>query len=670
VQAAIPKFLLQRFRRSAREEQGSLSSLFFLYQLMTRAFRCSLACFLAVLIGTTASADDDFSSSGEVVVTATRSPQDRKTLSQSVDVITGASLEARGIATVSRALQEIPGVSVVTTGGTGGISSVFIRGGNSEHTLVLVDGVEINNPASNNRSFNFGSLLVSGIERIEVVRGPQGVMYGSDGLGGVIHIITKKSLHSQRSVKVEGGTYGTRRVVAQSQSRSKVGGLSLSFEDNDTRGISSASSRLGNQERDEASQRQFSLHGDVKPSDNLTIEGSILHTRLRNDIDNFGGVGGDDSNRRNKSDNFALTTSAEYKFIPQVWTSKIIGAYRRDTLRDQNDADILHPDDSLRSEYQGDFQKYSLLHFLTPSDTLYLTVGGEVERERASGSYDSTSSFGPFSDPFSGTSVTTSGAFASAGIEATKSLSLMGGGRIDHSSLFDSYRTWSVGPQYTFHDTHTRFFGTFSTGFKAPSLYQRYSQYGSSTLNPEEVRGWDMGVEQRIGEKGSLVRATYFRQSFTNLISFDPSTFLFNNIARASTSGVETFLSLSLLEHVTSNLSYTYTDTEDLKTGTSLLRRARNQASLRFTYGETLPFEASLGVLINGRRFDTSFAGTSPERVTLGGYTTTDISLKYRTSPAWEYSLRVLNAFNARYEQVVGYGVLGAQVYGGVQWTF
>jgi vitamin B12 transporter len=196
-------------------------------------------------------ADSSTSNPVTMVITPDRIETTLREVANSVSIVSEEEIAAKGASSVAEALRDVPGVDVVRSGGPGGNSSIFLRGTNSEHTLVLIDGVEANNPISTNRSYNFADLGVDEIEKIEILRGPQSTVYGSDAIGGVINIITKKSAEGFRSsAAFEGGSRDTFRERATLGGASKQFNYSLGASRQDIGGISAADSRLGNEERD------------------------------------------------------------------------------------------------------------------------------------------------------------------------------------------------------------------------------------------------------------------------------------------------------------------------------------------------------------------------------------------------------------------------------------
>jgi vitamin B12 transporter len=613
-------------------------------------------------------AQTDDANEREVVVTATRTEADKKEVASSVTVITAQDIEERKISTVVDALKEVPGVDVVQSGGAGGNAAVFIRGANSEHTLVLIDGVEANNPISNNRSFNFADLSVDNIERIEIVRGPQGTLYGSDALGGVIQIITKKGEGAPKPyISVEGGAYTTFIEKAGVSGGTKTVNYALAASRLDTDGISAADSRLGNSEKDAQRSTGVSTRLGVTPNENLEFTHTLKYDYARTDLDNSAGVGGDDPNRLLNNETLFTRAEAKAKLLDKKLTSTVGVSYSDQELRDNNNPDVDHPIDVLRSQFDGSQLKFDWVNIYKPIDWLSLLGGIETEREEGNSTFRSVSSFGDFTDDFRGRSARTNGYFAQGIIGDGGPLSLTLGGRIDDHSKFGTKDTWRVAPMYFMEATGTKFSGTLGTGFKAPSLFELFSSFGREDLRPEKSLGWDLGVEQEFLKNDLTFGATYFRNNFDQLISFDPTTFIFENIASVTTKGVELTAGYKLMKSIDLGAAYTYTDATDDTTGEALLRRARNKYLLNVTVKPCDKLYVRADLRIIGSRWDNDFSGATPERVKLGSYATVDLSGGYDITKNVQLFTRVENLFDREYEDVLGYGTRGFGVYGGVK---
>ncbi len=603
-----------------------------------------------------------------MVVTPDRIERERTLTANAVSVITAEELQRKGITTVAEALRAIPGVDVVRSGGLGGNTAIFMRGANSEHTLLLIDGVEANNPASPTRAFNFSDLSVDEIERIEVLRGPQSTLYGSDAIGGVIQIITKRAaIGTTLEGAFEGGSYNHYVEQIRSGYGSDLFSINLGGSRKDFEGFSAADSRDGNSEDDGFEESSFAGRAEVKPLDWLVGTVSLRSNNSRAEIDNEGGARGDDPNRRVNNEELFFRSEVKAALFDNSWEPSFGFSYADHLLKDDNDPDPTHPLDSLRSRYDGEFFSYTLQNNFAFNDMFSAIVGVETEQEKASSHYHSTGEFGPFDDVLDSRSAYSQGYFTEVILNAGDLFSSTFGARIDDHSKFGTQTTWRVAPVLNFKESGTALKATAGTGYKAPSLVQLYSSYGNPDLNAEESVGFDLGIEQNLFSDLIQAEARMFWNSFDNLITFNPSTFILENIEEARSRGIETSLRARILEDLSSGVSWTYTDSEDESTNLPLLRRARNKLALELNYRVCEKSQITLSTLAIGARADNDFSTYPPTRETLAGYVVMNIAASLKINEHIEATFRVENLFDKNYQEVLGYGTTGAAVFGGVR---
>lgn len=605
----------------------------------------------------------------EVVVSATRSEIPKEEEASAVTIISGEDLQRVQESSVADALRTVPSTDVVRSGGPGGNTSVFLRGANPEHTLVLIDGIEVNNPVTPSRVFNFADLASINIDRIEILRGPQSTLYGSDAMGGVINIITKKGEGDPKLyASSEAGSYGTFTQKAGGSGGSEVINYSAGFMREDSENISAADASFGNSEHDRYGNSSFSGRLGVNPSDNVGLQGFLRYADALSLLDNCGGFGCDDRNRKARDKQLFTRVEADTNFLDNSLSQVLGASFTNQHFSDNNDPD---PDmlnlDLLRSQYTGSTSKVDLQNTWKASDSVTFIAGAETQRETAESDYHSDGPYGPYDSDFEGRSATNSAYYLEGIAKTYDALFTSAGVRADTHSKTGTEVTWRVAPAVLFRETGTKFSTTIGTGFKSPSLFQLYSSYGNQDLKAEQSIGMDAGVEQALMDRRVVVSAAFFYNRFKDLITFDPNTFLFSNVANANSRGLEFGAELKLADNLSFVSTYTLCDTKDKETGLALLRRARNKASMGLRYDVDDRLKLTLTTYFSGRRYDNNYSTFPVERVALGGYGLVDAAASYNVSKGMQLFARVENMLDHYYEEVFGFGTRGAAAYGGVR---
>lgn len=586
---------------------------------------------------------------GDTVISPNRLPTPLSETGSSVTVITEEEIDAisprGGQTTVAEVLRGRLGTDVVRQGGPGGLSSVFMRGANSQQTKVLLDGIPLNDPSGAARAFDFSSLTVDNVQRIEVLRGPQSTLYGSDAMGGVINIITKRG---EGPLAVRAGGYGGSFKTGQ-------GSLNISGGDEvkyysvtgsyfNTGGISSASARLGNTEHDPFTIGTGSGRVGYNVGDAWNIDYVFRYidsSAAIDDFDFFTGLPVDNLIRKNINKSFANRVQLSNWMLDDVVFLRVglnlVDYDRRDTDSGPFSPPVFHG--QTRSvDYLASFQ-------LTESNTL--TAGADYLNE------DASSTFNPQ------VSQNIAGAYLQDAVK-WGNFNATAGARWDDASRAGRAQTYRVTSLYNIPFTGSGLHGSIGTGFRQPSLAENLFQFGNPDLRPEFNKGWDVGLRQSIWEDVIVADATYYRNDFTNLIVFDFNTFALENVGRARSNGVELSLLVYLTETLTVNTAYTLDDTLNLDTGTALLRRPRDKVSM--TVMQMWPDSGSnvaLQFLYVGDRLDTN-------NIVLPQYALVHLAANRRLTDALTANLRLDNLTNTEYEEINGYGTPGFGIYGGV----
>lgn len=629
-----------------------------------------------------------------IVVTATRVPLSRAALPTPVTVWTGAELRARGVGTVAEALARSPGATVARAGSPGAQTSLFLRGGESDYVKVLIDGVPVNDPGG---AFDFADLTTDQVERIEVVRGPVSVLYGSDAVAGVVQVITRRSAGAPTlTARVLGGR-GQERGPAGSESADPVDPAPGSYGVLDIGATATGSAgavayTVGGSRS--WSQGLYPFNNDRghttattrlawAPAPDSRLSVSTRYT---------------DSRSHFPTDGTGALVDENARLDRRLWSTAVVAGFplhhRLDAriraglaTRDQQTVDAPDgPADTLgtfASELAWDLVRRSVdarVDWTPPRRLLpgsVLSVGVAWEQAEATSSYTSRSAFGPYAADAEYRR-TTRGSYLQLLAEPTPGVHLTAGGRIDDSDSYGASGTYRLGMAIEpIHATRLRM--ALGRGFKEPSFDQvfgsGFGDRGNPALEPERSRSWEAGVEQRLGSV--TLAATWFDQRFERLVQYtvappsadDPNYF---NVGAATARGLEVEAAAGM-GRLAMDASYTYLQTEVVDPGLAtdagfvegeeLLRRPRSAATLAGRYRLE---RGSVGLTVNavGPRKDLDFAAGFPApRISLPGYATLDMTAEHDVPGSGvTVLLQVDNALDARYQSVAGFPGLGRVV--------
>ncbi len=600
----------------------------------------------------------------QVVVTAARVPLPAAQVGSAVTVITRRDIEARGADAVEDALRPVPGVDVVRNGAEGRTATVLIRGAKSEHTLVLIDGVPANDPSAPSGGFDFSALDAGDIERIEVLRGPQSTLYGSDAIGGVVSIVTRRGGKDapRAEIALEGGSFGAVReavsLAGAFTTETSAVDWSLALSRKASRGISAAAADAGNTERDGFSRLNLSARLGKGSGDEAGWGVVLRLARDEVEQDEYNPATftfSDDPDSTGRTGELFLRAVLRWDGGGLFQRAGVaLADYRR---RYRNRPDALNPDDS-SSAYDGRRMKADWQGTMKMGGHS-LTAGVEAGREEASSDYGSAF-FGSESAPAKGAD--TSAVFLED-LWTAGDFSLALGGRLDRHSRFGAAATCRAAPSWTV-VPGLRLRGSCGTGFKAPSLYQLFSPlYGNPDLAAEESVGWDLGAEVALAGGETTIAVTRFANRFTDLIDWvmtDPLTFSgeYRNVARAESRGTEIALQAALGEGWAIKGSATLARSRDLSSGQDLPRRPREK------YDAALAWEGAGGASLLleqtwvGKRRNSSWSAGDD----LPAYQLVSLAAACPLAPGWLAKLRVENLLDRDYREVAGYGTPGETV--------
>jgi vitamin B12 transporter len=575
----------------------------------------------------------------EMIITGTRISTLPENTSSSVTIITADEIARSQQPFVADILRGEPGVDVATTGQPGSQTQVFLRGASPDGTLVLVDGIPVNNAFNN--GFDFSTLPVNNIERIEILRGPQGTLYGSEAMGGVINIVTKNGGGPPTgSVQTEYGSFNsllTRGSFAASEGKFSFS-ADGSFHSTDNDRINSAYQGIN-----------FSGHASYTFND--WLKASLQTTYLKSKDGSPNDIFTDDPNDSLKNENYLVGLTLEADPF-DWWNSKV-------TLSHSHERGIFNEPAPNPPFFFGDYfsrtiaerNRVDFQNIFTLNKQNKILVG--VTYDDASASYQ---------DSFSALdrTIDTRSAYLQYDFTPVKRVTLTAGGRVDDSSAFGTHATYQFGGRFTAPCTETIFRANVGTAFRAPSIDDLYYPgFSNPSLKPEESFGWDAGFEQPLLDGKFHVGSTFFHNKYDNLIQFSGVTFEPENIGRARTMGVENFVSWTPLTNLTVRAAYTWLDTKDLDAGGPLVRRPRSSGSLDLDWKICPRLEATAHALFAGSRTDNNFGNPPPSVANLSSYTKVNLGLSYRVCKNFSVYGRVENLLGEQYQEAYGFPALG-----------
>jgi len=594
----------------------------------------------------------------EIVVVATRSPQNLDKIGNSVTVLDDQAIKSSQMTNVSDLLATTPGITTSSTGGPGNATSVYIRGADADHTVVLIDGVVLNDPSTVNGSLDFGSLLVGDISRIEILRGAQSTLYGSQAIGGVINIITAPPGPGLGAdLQTEFGSLDTGLEKAGIGAKYDDWSFRVAVSHYSTQSVPALDTVYGGAITDpfhetlvsgratydfspavQLDLRAYWTEGqnfyDGTPPPNYVLANDTQYQTTRQ-IVNYSGV------------NFALFGGELNNRVDYQFTTVQRADYNDgQTLVTQNDS---YRGNNSRVEYQGTW---------AIADGYRAVFGAQQEK-----SWIDTTPYAPAE-----ANTAQNGEYVQVQGEVLTGLTLTAGERHDHYDSFGQHDTGQIAAAWVL-PSATILRASWSQGYKAPSLYQLYSPYGNPGLQPEQSSGGDGGVEQRLWDDRIKLSATYFSTKFKNLIEFDncPGSPLcetlgadggyYVNLNRSKSSGVELQGTAKLTTALTGTFNYSHIVATDQTIGSptydqQLFLRPQNIANAGLTY----VWSDKLETTVAARFSSYSLAQNFPDVVKLGGYTLLYLRAAYPVTDKLEIYGRVDNATNKYYETVYQYG--------------
>lgn len=616
----------------------------------------------------------------EIVVYANQAPTEASRVGSSVTVLTGDEMRSKGFIGLADALRTVPGVSVGQSGGRGALTQARIRGSESNHVLVLIDGVPVNDFA--NGDFNFADFPLEDIERVEVVRGPQSGIYGANAHSGLISIVTRTGrglARPQSDLRAEGGSMRTGAISGTARGAAGPFYGAFSFAYNTTDGYNV--SRFGS-ERDGSRATTFTAKAGVELAPNANIEASFRRATRFTEFDSqpffgpFEGLVFDSPLDFNRADNTLGRIAATWSLFGGALVQQISASRFEERRNDDDVVSGFFNSKGLRDDaaYKGTLKQHTNL---AGGETHTLTFATDWQREFLT--IDSASlGFDPVAAAFwaKGAERTRTGLAGEYSLDLPFGLTLTGAVRHDWNSGFADATTWRATASQRFPNAGTRLHSSVGTGITNPNFIEQFGFFvgtfiGNPALQPETSIGWDFGVEQSFWDGRLVTDVTYFAADFENKITFATAGggFIATPINVPGVSprrGVEVSARVSPVNWFTLAATYTYTDAR-LADGTREIRRPRNAASasatVRFLDGRG---RATVNFVYNGKMADSWFRFPITP-VELDAYTTVGGIIEYDLAPYATVYVRGENVFNARYEEVFSYRAPGAIVLVGLK---
>lgn len=608
----------------------------------------------------------------EIVVTASRTAQPLKAVGSAIDIFTDEDIAARPRFEVSDLLRQLPGVSVNRSGQLGAQTQVRLRGAEANHTLVLINGIEVGDPVTGGE-FDFANLLTDDVERIEVLRGPQSALYGAQAIGGVINIVTAQGWGApQYKAEAQGGSFGTYSVSAAANGGGTGYGLAGSVAYLDSAGISQA---IGGTEKDGHHNLTLNTRGHIDVGEIARFSLALRY------VDSFGesdsqdfGFGSPtegfviDSDNTRTTETFYGKATGNLSLFDGTWEHIASAA-----LTDVTNNNFSNGAFSFGSYGQKIDLSYQTNFVYAPANgELAHTLTGYVQLKDET--FENRSSFpGPQNQRKSTQDM---GYVAEYRLGIADQVFLSSALRYDDNDLFENETTYRFSAAWQIPETGLKVRASYGTGVSKPGFFELFgfdptSFVGNPNLKPEKSEGWDIGADFFTADKRGSLSLTYFSADLTDEIFTDFSVFPFtvgNQAGKSTREGVEISARYAPTENLSFAASYTYSDAKD-DVGVQEVRRPKHIASASGFY-RFMNGRASVGLSLdyNGKSQDVVFTPTIPSgKTTLDDYVLATASASYEVTEQIEVFGRIENLFDQRYQEVFSYNTMGLGAYAGLR---
>jgi vitamin B12 transporter len=609
-----------------------------------------------------------------VIVTANKTEQKQSTTGKIITIISKEQLEKSAGKTVAQILNEQAGLIVNgALNNTGSAQTVFLRGASSGRTLILIDGIPMNDPSMINNEFNLNLLSINEIERIEICKGAQSTLYGSDALGGVINLITTKSdinklIHLNANMTA--GNYGVFKSNVNASGKFGKFKYTARFNHQNSTGFSSAFDSTGtsNFDTDALFGNNFSASLAYQPNKTLTFNSFIQHRYYKTDVDN--GPFSDARNFFSEDQAFFAGTGFTYK------KSKvsITGNHQKVNNRRYYDKDFSAGSPLFSTHSLNGSSDYSeLFGTVKISKNLTAIMGSELRTSSMNSLYLSVSSFGPFQNEFKDSRISQYSVYGSILYSSDKNpFQLELGSRFNKHSIYGVNSTFTLNPSYRCNG-NWMIMGSISSAYKVPSIYQLYDFYaGNLNLKPEEALNVEMGVQYKSAR--SFFRGVIFSRQVTSGIDYNFVDFKYFNFVEQRVNGFEFESNLEITKALHLNMNYTYLDGQELTQN-----RETNKESITYPYLLRRPthnLNLTLNYEISTKLFASLSSKTLSARYDIGGYEQADVVLPpytifsgygaYKMNDKVSFFIDAQNLFNKKFFDIYGYQSIPFMISGGI----
>ncbi len=642
----------------------------------------------AVIISSTVQSQDTTGTSlDEVILTANKYPTKTSLTGKVVTIITKEQLERSGGKDLSQLLTEQAGVFIAgANSNTGKDKSLYLRGARTEHTLITVDGIPVYDPSGIGSNFDIRNLPVNTIERIEILKGGQSTLYGSDAVAGVINIITKKATSKAiaGNATLSYGSNKTFRGNAGINGRSGLVDYNASYSFHDTKGINEAvSNSSAATDRDGFTQNGILLGLGIKPTENIYIQPFFRYSNIKGDIDQG-----------------AFTDELDYTYSQKSWQAGLrnefsFGKAKLNLLYSYNSIDRVYTDDSTKSRngyddwaqgtYKG-HEHFADAYITVPvNQQLKLTGGIDYRSSQSDQLYSSIGFFGPYKTEYGSDSLNQDqlGIYAALNWNAKSGFNLEAGSRINFHSEYGSHVVYNLNPSYVI-NKKVKLFANLSSAYRTPSLYQLFSEYGNKELKPEAAMTVEGGLQYFSRGNKFTGRTVVFLRNVKDVVFFyfNPTTFAsqYINQDRQKDHGFE----LEAVYHFSKKISlktfYTYVTGEITtkiagkdSTYNNLLRRPKSSIGINLAAQVKKNFFVSTNLLSAGKRRDAYFDNNtfSTVNTTLKSYMLWDVYAEYGfLNNRLRLFADLRNISGTRYTEISGFNTLGFNGYSGIRFSF